>query len=127
MTNELLVQDVRQAYAKSHSIFRVAKQFDITLEKVKDILGDFMPKVSKREEIYGGKGRPELRKYLVASKFVDEQWDNTDISIIDARQKYEKGTHEMATGRDGDTLLLYSIPRAVVKPNPNYFSIGYNQ
>ncbi len=125
--SDLLTQDVRQAYAKTHSIFRVAKTFDISLEKVKDILGDFMPKVTKKEAIYGGDGRPEMRKYLVASKFVDEQWDNDDVSIVDARQKYERGTHEMATGRDGDTLLLYSIPRAVVKPNPNYFTNGYSQ
>lgn len=125
--SDLLVQDVKEAYAKTHSIFRVAKTFDITLEKVKDILGDFMPKVSKRESTYGGEGRPELRKYLVASKFVDEQWDNLDISILDARQKFENGTHDMATGRDGDTLLLYLIPRAKVQPRPNYFVIGYNQ
>lgn len=125
--SDLLAQDVREAYAKTHSIFRVAKTFDITLEKVKDILGDYTPKVSKREAVYGGEGRPELRRYLIASKFVDEQWDNTDISIVDARQKYENGTHELATGRDGDMLLLYSIPRAKVQPRPNYFSVGYNQ
>lgn len=125
--SEQLEQDVREAYAKTHSIFRVAKTFDISLEKVKDIIGDSLPKISRRQAVFGGQGRPEMRKYLIASKSVDDQWDNADISIADARQKYERGTHEMTTGRDGDTLLLYLIPRAVVKPRPNYFSVGYSQ
>lgn len=74
-----------------------------------------------REETFGGYGRPELRDNLVARKRAHETWDNTDPAIAAARDAYEAGTHDMATGRDGDWLLLYSVPLKKPVPRPDYF------
>jgi hypothetical protein len=74
-----------------------------------------------REEQYGGYGRPELREFLVGRKRAHEVWDNNDPVIAQARAHYELGTCDMCTGRDGDWLLLYSIPNKKLKPRPDYF------
>lgn len=80
-----------------------------------------MPRVV-REEVHGGYGRPEVRDHLVARKRAHETWDNTNPDIAAARAEYEAGTHEMTTGRDGDWLLLYSIPRQKpAEPRPDAF------
>lgn len=70
-----------------------------------------------REEQYGGLGRPEMQQYTVARKRAWEVWDNTNEVIAEARANYEAGTHEMVTGRDGDWLILYMIPRKKREPN----------
>lgn len=74
-----------------------------------------------REEKYGGLGRPELRDYAVARKKAWQVWDNTQPALAKARAEFEEGSHEMVTGRDGDWLILYSIPRRVPLPRPDYF------
>lgn len=124
-SEELLRRDVREEFAKSRSYFRVARALNIPMEKVKAILQDDTPPIQRREPMHGGEGRPEMRKYKVASKHVDTAWDNTNSDIVLARADYELGTHEMTTGRDGDTIILYSIPRVQTTPRPGYFNPGY--
>lgn len=80
-----------------------------------------MPRVI-REEVHGGYGRPDLRDHLVGRKRAHEVWENSELAIAEARSRYEAGTHEMCTGRDGDWLLLYSIPRnEPTAPRPDAF------
>lgn len=67
-----------------------------------------------REEKFGGEGPEHLRPYLVARKRPWELWDNATDPVASARAAYEAGTHEMTTGRDGDWLILYLIPRKKV-------------
>lgn len=76
---------------------------------------------TSRAEQYEGWGRPELRDFVVDRKRAYQAWDNTIPNIATARANYEAGTHEMCTGRDGDWLILYSIPRDRVAPRPDYF------
>lgn len=70
-----------------------------------------------RQEIYGGYGRPEVQQFIVARKRAWEVWNNEDNDIATARNMYEAGTVEMCTGRDGDWLILYAIPRQHRDPN----------
>lgn len=122
---ELLHQDVRVEFAKSRSYFRVARALGIPMEKVKAILGEDTPPIQRRQALFGGRGRPEMEKYIIATTHVDQPWNNKDPEIAKGRFDYEAGTHEMMTGRDGDTLILYLIPRVKIDPRPNYFSGGY--
>ena len=76
---------------------------------------------SRYEEHNGGEGRADILVYRIARKKAWQVWNNDDPAIAKGRADYEAGTHEMATGRDGDWLLLYSIPRKKVDPRIDYF------
>lgn len=72
-----------------------------------------------------GRGRPELWKYIVAIRSVFETlgWRNNDKAIIKAREDYDAGKVELCTGRDGENLILYAIPRKVIaKGRKPYFN-----
>lgn len=60
-----------------------------------------------------GRGRPELHKFVIAirSLFTTTAWNNNDAKIHAARQAYDRGEVEITTGRDGENLILYAIPR----------------
>lgn len=62
-----------------------------------------------------GRGPKHLHKYIVAirSLYTHEGWDNNDPAIKKARKDYDDGLVEMATGRDGTFIILYSIPLRV--------------
>jgi len=64
-----------------------------------------------------GDGRNDLKKYMIAKTRTHQEWDNTDPKIKKARQDFDDGKIEMCTGRDGLYLILYAIPRKVVKMN----------
>ena len=122
---ELLRQDVIEEYKRTRSYFKVASRLDMTMEKVRSILTDVvLPNASQRVRptINQGRGRPEMEKYIVARKKADAAWENLSFEIVDARQKYMKGTHELATGYDGEYSILYAIPRTVIQPRPGYFA-----
>ena len=72
--------------------------------------------------VQDGLGREELRPYIVAHKLVCEEWSNTNPEIARARLLYDEGLTEMCTGRVGNTLILYSIPRDRPTTRRNYFS-----
>lgn len=71
---------------------------------------------------HDGFGKPEFRRYLAARSLAAGSWDNKRPEVAEARAKFEAGTHNMITGRDGPYLLLYLFPRAVLQPRPNYFT-----
>ncbi len=77
-----------------------------------------------RPEQFDGNGRPELLEFFVARKRAHVAWDNTIPEIAAARAAYEAGTHDMVTGRDGDWLILYSIPlRWPANNRTHYFKL----
>ena len=122
--DDYLDDDIREEFAKHHSIFRVCKSLGISLDRVTRVVGNDEFPTERKAARFGGRGRPELEKYIAASKHANETWDNTSTELVRARQRYEAGTHEMCQGRDGDTILLYCIPRAVVEPRQGYFKHG---
>jgi hypothetical protein len=119
-----LDKDIREEYAKHNSLFKTARKFGVAVEYINDIV-----RSQKIEQVpdtstcaFEGFGDPEKKKYLVARNLANQSWDNNRPEVASARSKYEAGTHDMATGRDGPWLLLYLFPRAVPKPRPNYFT-----
>jgi hypothetical protein len=60
-----------------------------------------------------GRGPKHLRKYLVVTKAVMSPWPTSIESpmIASAKRAYNQGLVEICTGRDGDYLNLYAIPR----------------
>lgn len=76
----------------------------------------YAPRLSNRRQVPPDLGRPELRKFMVAHRHVDAPvWPmDFEAKILDARRKYEEGTHEMCQGRDvRGYFVLYLIPRRV--------------
>lgn len=122
--DQYLDQDIKDEFAKHKSIFRCARALGVSLDRVTSVVGEKNFHVEKRPAQYGGRGRPEVEKFIVMTKDGNEAWNNTSSEIEAARKEYEAGTHEMTQGRDGDTIILYSIPRAVVHPRPDYFKQG---
>lgn len=70
-----------------------------------------------------GYGPDRLRRHVVArrSAFKNGGWDNANPAIKTAREQYERGEVELSTGRDGQWLILYAIPRLSKLKRDNYF------
>lgn len=115
-------EEIIRELTRLRSPSKVARKTGYSLEDILPVADELAgtPRVT-REEQHGGYGRPELRDFLVARKRAHETWDNTNPDIAAARGAYEAGTRDMVTGRDGDWLLLYSIPQTRVTPRPDYF------
>lgn len=81
----------------------------------------FLDKIWQRP---AGLGKPKLRRFIVSSRHLYERgWPVGDqAGISEARRKYDNGTHELATGREGNFLVLYCIPRRRPVPPRTYFS-----
>lgn len=58
-------------------------------------------------------GRESLRPFIVAVKHVcADGWPPAaGAALLEARERYCEGTHEMVQGRDGQTIIQYLIPR----------------
>lgn len=115
-------QDIIRGLRKFRSPSKVAKALGVDIRDVLPIADALAasPRIS-REEQFEGMGKPNLSDYIVARKKAWEVWDNGDPAVAAARANYEAGTHNMATGRDGDWFILYSIPQRKITPRPNYF------
>lgn len=108
--------------AKTRAPSRTAKNLGYSIKVVLAVAEEQNQPRSRFEEKYGGLGRPELVRYTVSRKKAWEVWDNDSGAISRARADYEAGTHEMCTGRDGDWLILYSIPNKwPAEGRTNYF------
>lgn len=107
VTAEILAE-----FKRTRSPFKTANAVGVDVAVVWAVIDSNKDKVGAFEERYGGRGRPELEQFIVASRrAMAGVWDNDSTEIRDARAAYEAGTHEMATGRDGPWLILYCIPR----------------
>jgi len=115
---EEILRDLRKTRAPA----RTAKNLGYRIHLVLQVQEEDNHPRTVRQEMYGGMGRPEMQKYIVARKRAWETWNNEDNDIATARNMYEGGVVELATGRDGDWLILYSIPRVKrVKDREGYF------
>lgn len=113
-----IVSELRKVRAPAKVARNLGVDLRLVLE-VSDRIGGATR--SSRGETFDGEGRPELRDMAVARKRAYQVWDNTDPAVAAARAAHEAGTHTMATGRDGDWLILYLIPQKTVTPRPDYF------
>ncbi len=105
--NEILI-----THQKTRSPFKTATIVGVDVQDVFAVLKKHEQSVGIGAERFGGKGRPELEPFTVARRRANETgWDNSEPAIAQARADYAAGTHEMATGRDGGWLILYTIPR----------------
>lgn len=120
--NPELKSEILAELRKVRAPAKVARNLGLNLRVVLDVVDEIGGVgAMSREERWGGLGRPELQKYTVARKRAYQTWDNDDSKVAKARADYEAGTHEMCTGRDGNWLILYSIPRQKVEPRPDCF------
>lgn len=119
-----VVQDILRTYPLTrNSPFKTARLVGVSVADVFATIDAHEGQLNVAQERYGGFGRPELQQFIVARRQARESgWENSDPDIARARSDYEAGTHEMATGRDGAWLILYSFPRRrVAKGRENYF------
>jgi hypothetical protein len=117
-----IIDEVLFEYKRTRSPFRTATNVGLDTAMVWKIIEDNADKLSAHPERNGGQGRPEIIQFIVARRRVTaREWDNQSQDIAEARAKYELGTHDMATGRDGCWLILYSIPLKRAVPRTNYF------
>lgn len=118
--NEILI-----AHQKTRSPHKTATLVGVDVGQVFEVLKKLAPKTGRATPRFGGKGRPELEPFAVARRLaMDRGWDNKQPEIEQARTDYEAGTHDMATGRDGDWLILYSVPLKRRVPNrEGYFTM----
>lgn len=118
LENEILIQ-----HQKTRSPFKTANLLDVDLAVVFAVIDKNKKTGGTRAEHNGGLGREELIPFTVARRLAsDAGWDNKDPAIAQARADYTAGTHEMATGRDGAWLILYSFLRKRVdKTRADYF------
>lgn len=85
---------------------KVDKVLHVGLKIIRHILRTY-----QYSKTVDGRGRPELQPYIVATKKVSESWDNALPSLKAARREYDEGKVELCQGRDGENIILYSIPR----------------
>jgi len=111
--SEQEVQLIKEELKRTSDLRKIARHLGVPVSWVRDV------EVSRFKS-----GRDDLRKYIVASKHVDREWNNRSPEIRKAREAYDRGEVEMCQGRDGYTIHLYAIPRKVrdERENRAYFS-----
>lgn len=113
---------IYHANPQRFSAFKAARKLGLKMSEIMEIIRKNKDTPAVEEMRYDGLGREDLRRFVVARRRVVGEWDNSDPNIVEARARFEEGTHMMATHRDGPWLLLLSIPRRFGKvPAPNYF------
>lgn len=116
--------DIMRAYnanPKRFSPFRVAKSVGATMSEVIAVVNrnkDTCPETAT------GVARRELEPFILASRrIMDAGWDNKSEGVLTARRRFEAGTHDMATHRDGGWIHLCSIPLARPRrARPGFFT-----
>lgn len=114
-------REILQSLLRTRSPHKTAKKTGYDISVVLQVYDAERNPHPPRKERWGGDGRPDLRQYLVAKKNAWEEWDNNDPAVRELREDYEAGVRLMATGRDGNWLLLYGIPAITVTPRPGFF------
>lgn len=119
---EDIAAEIRSSLLRSRSPSRTATSTGYSISLVLQISDELKGPRSYYKEKFGGKGRPELQQYTVGRKKAWEEWDNKEPLIDQARKDYENGVVEIVTGRDGEFLILYAIPRRKAQPRVGYFN-----
>ena len=89
---------------------KIERRTGIPLFKIRDLDGTTVPE-NGRVLTDDRMGRHGLREFILVTKDVNDVWPNSDPRIQAAKDRYDAGLCEICTGRDGDTLILYEIPR----------------
>ncbi len=110
---------VRLRYSRNYG--KIARDMSLSVREVEAVDVEHNGRFNYTPE---GLGQPEMLRHMIARYDIREQseWDNSDPKIIQAREDYDAGKIEMATGRDGFFMLLYAIPRKTPADRPLYFS-----
>ena len=117
-----LIDEVLLEYKRTRSPFRTATNVGLETSLVWEIIEANQDRLSAYPERNGGFGNENMVKFIAGRRRVSSrEWDNKEPAIARARAAYELGTHDMATGRDGSWLILYSIPLKKRAPRPDYF------
>ena len=117
-----VIDEILIEYKRTRSPFRTATNLGLETSVVWEIIEKNQDRLSAFPERNGGFGPENLVKYIAGRRRVSSrEWDNKDPAIARARASYELGTHDMATGRDGGWLILYSIPLKKRFPRTDYF------
>ena len=114
------IDKVITEYRRTRSPYRTAKILNIPVDEVWSIVEEHK---DHRPEHSDGWGRPDIRQYTVARRRAGGVWNNMLPKIAEARQNFEAGFIDLATGRDGGWEILYALPRKKRKPRPNYFEL----
>lgn len=125
MTPDTEAEVLRMFHAnpKRFSAFKASRKLGLPMSDVVGIVRKSKDTPTVEESRHDGHGRLDLRPYVVAKRRALGEWDNSDPNIIEARGRFEAGTHIITTHRDGPWQLLLCIPRRhTVEPRPNYFS-----
>jgi len=96
---------------------RAANVLGLDYNTVLDHLAQSVPTVFRPNP------RPELERYIVASKTASGRWakEDRDGPLRIARERYDAGTHEMCQWRDGDVVHQLVIERKDKGPCREYF------
>lgn len=94
---------------------RAAADLGLNYEAVLEHLGHLEPRAPKFNN-----NRPELKKYIIASKLIDAAWPMTSAIEI-AKREYDLGKVELCQYREGNTIHLLSIRRKRIADRPVYF------
>jgi hypothetical protein len=107
-TKQMILEDLQLPNA---DVQRVSRLYGIPVRIIRELAcTDFVP--PEFAELYGGWGRPELQKFVVTRVRAGDDWPLfAHYEIEKARQDYDLGLSEMCQGRDGQWIILYSIPR----------------
>lgn len=69
-------------------------------------------------------GKDGMQQYVIAIKKAGQAWpDKYNSVIVDARKKFDAGTHEMFQGRNNEGWVVqYLIPYLIPRPRRTFFS-----
>lgn len=114
--------EVIAEYRRVRSPYKVANNLGFDVKDVWAVIDDNPDAAVQNREHSEGKGRADLRPFIMAESKKAERWDNDEPGIQLARARFCAGTHTMATHCDGARKFLLSIPlRQPVPPQPDYF------
>lgn len=113
VTETLIVELQRELKGNRPNPVRIAARYGVPAAMVRYIMQESpSPNTTFSKVSEDGWGQPNLRPYLVSRKAAGDGWPEEDKEKIEVeRENYDDGISEMCQGRDGDFILLYSIPR----------------
>lgn len=122
---------VRESYTRNNgNLNLVARELGISADECRRAFPQSAVSVREVDDPQPGKdqhgrpnvGRKAMRDHIVSVRHALAPWPEADRStIVRARRKYDAGTHYMATGRDGNWIILYSWKRRKAVPPRSYF------
>lgn len=116
-------QQVVEIYNKyGGNLSQIAKHLGFNYSDLLEVYNTpSVPVLSEPSSKQTPQGRSELEKYKVATIRTTATWPSTP-EIQKARDEYDEGLVELATGRHGNYLTLYKFPRTTRAKRSPYFT-----